>query len=183
MILTPTVNNTLQAEFWNFRSESSRSRRVHGPSWENLTSRVQMTCICKPQWRVHPQFSPHIPVRPRVCKLWTVLTNVGILRLFPGIMTSQKRTESGRLVYTTSGVRARYAGPSLWVLQFSMCTPHLSMCTLQLSMCTPFQVCMCTPDIYTWACARWSWARAHFSWACAHPQLSICMLSSEHVHW
>jgi len=94
MILTPTVNNTLQAEFWNFRSESSRSRRVHGRSWENLTSRVQMTCICKPQWRVHPQFSPHIPVRPRVCKLWTVLT----LEFFACFLESWRHKNAQRVV-------------------------------------------------------------------------------------
>ena len=125
MILTPTVNNTLQAEFWKVLNfwiwKFTVQESSHGPSWENLTSCVQMCNFVLIMWHahiyanrsgVHPHV-PHIPVRPRVCKLWTVLTNVGILRLFPGIMTSQKCTESGRLVYTTSGVRARYAGPSL----------------------------------------------------------------------
>ena len=122
--------------------------------------------------------------------------------LFPhGIMSchlTDAITESAPLVYLeTSGVRARYAGPSLWVGHFMHTSPERVNASVERvhtsveHVYTPrwahtrFQVCMCTIDTHTSACACWSWARAYFNWACAHPSwacarlpVSMCMVNT-----
>jgi len=177
MIPTPTVNNTLQAEFWKFLNfwiwkfkESS-----HGPSWENLTSRVQMCLLYYGDMHMQtavksaPAIFTTYTGTSTCVQTITVLTNVGILRLFPGhgIMTSQKRTESGRLVYHKRGP-GPLRGPV--PLNWGSLERESPAFLVQLGIFEVRRSCISGS-----ACARLGWAHAHF-------QVSTCTHTHQHVH-